>query len=62
MVDGFRAPIWTNDEAMFGRLQTSQVWFYEVPDFGKSLLLLISTDHSLFPFFLCRALCQSIEY
>lgn len=32
---------------MFGRLQTSQVWFYELPDFGRCLYLWISTDHFL---------------
>jgi translation initiation factor 2A len=29
------APIWSNDEAVFGRMQTSQVWFYEVPNFER---------------------------
>ena len=33
-----RAPIWSNDESMFGRLQISQVWFYQLPDFGKRYL------------------------
>ncbi|CAF2048521.1 unnamed protein product [Rotaria magnacalcarata] len=29
------APIWSNDEVIFGRLQTNQVWFYETPNFER---------------------------
>jgi len=29
------APIWTNDESVFGRLQQGQIWFYEVPNFER---------------------------
>lgn len=35
-----RAPIWSNDEAMFGRIQPNQVWFYEIPNFGKLFLFI----------------------
>ena len=45
----FRAPIWSNDEAIFGRMQTNQVWFYEVPNFGKFLESFFNT----FNFFSC---------
>ncbi|UJR15406.1 hypothetical protein I4U23_002353 [Adineta vaga] len=29
------APIWSNNEAVFGRMQTNQVWFYEPPNFER---------------------------